>query len=54
MKMIKTELNDFQAKFLISMIPQIPKIARIVNSTTESASKIEMARLNILLYFIQN
>ena len=48
-KITNMELNDFQAKFLISIISHIPKIAKTVNRTTEIANNIETPFLNIFL-----
>lgn len=51
-KITKMELNDFHAKFSMSIIPQMPKIANTVNNTTENASKIDIPFLNITYEFI--
>ena len=50
-KITMIELNDFHAKFLMSIISHIPKIANMVNNTTEKANNIEIPFLNITLIF---
>ena len=52
-KITKIDVNDFHAKFLISIISQIPNIAKTVNNSTDKASKIEIPFLNIVFSLIR-